>query len=274
MTSQLEKTIAVVGGGTMGSAIASGLVGTGTVDAARVLVADHNADKRERLAAQGMGTYADAAQMAASDPDVVILAVKPQVLTQTVQALPDLLTGRLVISIAAGVTLGALEGLMSQSRIVRAMPNLPVQVTSGATALCLGTRATAEDGELAQRVFGALGCAFVMREDQLDAEGAVVGCGPAYVALFADLLCRAAVEQGMGARAARSMVLTTIRGVADQLLSSEEHPRSYMEKVTSPGGTTAKGLRAMEPALFDAVEDGVDAALARTAELAGEGSGN
>jgi pyrroline-5-carboxylate reductase len=269
MDSQLDKTIAIVGGGTMGSAIAAGLASTGTVAASRVLVADHHAQKRDRLAIQGIRTFADPAQMAQANPDVVVLAVKPQVLAPTVRALADLLAGRLVVSIAAGVTLEVLEALMPGSRVVRAMPNLPVRALSGATVLCLGSSATPEDGALAQALFACLGCAFPMREDQLDAEGAVVSCGPAYLALFVDLLVRAGVEQGLPAQACRTMVLTTMRGVARDLLDSGDHPRAYMEGVTSPGGTTAKGLRAMEGGLMEAVEAGVDAALARTAQLAG-----
>lgn len=264
----LDTSIAIVGGGAMGSAIASGIVRTGTVEASRVLVADHNQDKRMALEKLGLRCFSDAAAMAAFAPDVVILAVKPQVLPATVRELGELLDGRLVLSIAAGVTLGDLEALLPASRVVRVMPNLPVRALSGASAVCAGTRSTRQDVSLAVALFGCLGSAHVMREDQLDVEGAVVSCGPAYVALFADMLTRAAVEHGLGAAMAREMVLVTMRGVAQQLLDDKDHPRSYMERVTSPGGTTAAGLRAMEPLLFEAIERGVDAALTRTADLA------
>ena len=147
------------------------------------------------------------------------------------------------------------------------MPNLPVQVLSGAAAVCPGSRATEEDLDLALAIFSALGSAVVLREDQLDAEGAVVGCGPAYVALLVDDLTRAGVERGLPAAACRELVLSTMRGVAEQLLASGEHPRAYMEKVTSPGGTTAAGLRAMESGMFEVACSGVDAALRRTREL-------
>ena len=111
------------------------------------------------------------------------------------------------------------------------------------------------------------GCAKVMREDQLDAEGAVVSCGPAYIALMVDAMTRSGVEKGLPAADCREMVLTTMRGVCQQMLDSGEHPRSYMERVTSPGGTTAAGLRELEPNLVFGVEEAVDAALARTEEL-------
>ena len=267
---KLNFLVGVVGAGSMGGAIASGLVASGAAGLSGVMAADPNETSRAALGELGIRTFADAAEMVSAGPDVVVLAVKPQILPGVLAGLADLLAGRPVISIAAGVPLATLEASLPTSRVVRVMPNLPVKVLSGATAICAGSRATAADVERARGIFGALGSARVMREDQLDAEGAVVSCGPAYIALFADVLTRAAVEHGMACSDAREMVLSTMRGVATQLLESGEHPRAYMDKVTSPGGTTAAGLRALEPDLFLAVEDAVDAALRRTDELAGK----
>ena len=267
---KLNFLVGVVGAGSMGGAIASGLVASGAADPSGVMAADPSEASRAALDELGIRTFADAAEMVSAGPDVVVLAVKPQILPGVLAGLADLLAGRPVISIAAGVPLATLEAALPTSRVVRVMPNLPVKVLSGATAICAGSRATAADVERARGIFGALGSARVMREDQLDAEGAVVSCGPAYIALFADILTRAAVEHGMACADAREMVLSTMRGVATQLLESGEHPRAYMDKVTSPGGTTAAGLRALEPDLFLAVEDAVDAALRRTDELAGK----
>ena len=267
---KLNFLVGVVGAGSMGGAIASGLVASGAADPSGVMAADPNETSRAALGELGLRTFSDAAEMVSAGPDVVVLAVKPQILPGVLAGLADLLAGRPVISIAAGVPLATLEAALPTSRVVRVMPNLPVKVLSGATAICAGSRATAADVERARGIFGALGSARVMREDQLDAEGAVVSCGPAYIALFVDVLTRAAVEHGMTCSDAREMVLSTMRGVATQLLESGEHPRAYMDKVTSPGGTTAAGLRALEPDLFLAVEDAVDAALRRTDELAGK----
>lgn len=266
---KLDYVVGIVGAGSMGGAIASGLVASRAADPSAIMVANPSEAPRAVLGKLGVRTFADASAMVDAGPDVVVLAVKPQVLPGVLEELADSLAGRTVISIAAGVSLATLEGALPASRVVRAMPNLPVRVLSGATAVCAGSRATADDVSRALDIFGALGSACVMRESQLDAEGAVVGCGPAYVALFADVLTRAAVEHGMSCADAREMVLSTMRGVAAQLLESGEHPRAYMDRVTSPGGTTAAGLRALEPDLFLAVEDAVDAALARTDELAG-----
>lgn len=148
------------------------------------------------------------------------------------------------------------------------MPNLPVSVRSGASAVSGGSSATADDVELTRTLFSALGAAKVMREDQLDAEGAVVGCAPAFFALMVDTLTRAGIRTGLPAAAAREMVNATMLGVAEMLKESGEHPRAYMERVTSPGGTTAAALYELEPLLAKGSYDAVDAALERTAELA------
>ncbi|MBR3316527.1 MAG: pyrroline-5-carboxylate reductase [Atopobiaceae bacterium] len=264
-----DVTIGVVGVGSMGSAIAGGLVGSGTCAAQHVVVCDANPACTEKMAALGMRVASTAAELVAQNTDVVVLAVKPQILADVCSGFAENVANRLVVSIAAGVAIETLEGLLQGARVVRVMPNLPIQVRSGATAVCAGTRATAEDVQLVCELFSALGSAQVMREDQLDAEGAVVSCGPAYVALFIDALTRAGILRGLPADSCREMVEATVLGVAKTLVETGEHPRSYLERVTSPGGTTAAGLREMEPYVMEAAYAAVDAALARTAELAG-----
>jgi pyrroline-5-carboxylate reductase len=261
--------LGVIGAGAMGGAIAAGLASSSALPSGAVSACDHHADKLSRLEKLGVATYTTAEELLASDPDVVVLAVKPQVLFSLLDEIATALSGRLVISIAAGVSLGSLEDALPGARVVRAMPNLPIQVKQGATALAKGSTASEADVSLVRSVFGALGVCEVMREDQLDAEGAVVGCGPAFFALMVDALTRAGVRAGLPAASLRPMVASTMGGVAAQLLSSGEHPRAYMEKVTSPGGTTAEALKAFEPALVEGSYAAIDAALARTRELAG-----
>lgn len=264
-----DLTVGVIGAGSMGGAIARGLVQSGAMAGERVLACDHNADKLSALAREaGVRTFAGSEKLVAAKPAVVILAVKPQVLAPVLEAHAAALAGTLVVSIAAGVTLATLEAALPGARVVRVMPNLPVSVRSGASAVCGGASANAEDVELVAALFAALGSAKVMREDQLDAEGAVVGCAPAYFALMVDALTRAGIRAGLRAADAREMVNATMLGVAESLAVSGEHPRAYMERVTSPGGTTAAALYELEPALVDGCYDAVDAALARTAELA------
>ena len=261
-------TVGIIGGGSMGGSIARGLVQSGALPGASVFVCDHNADKLAALASAGVTTVADVSALLERGTEVVVLAVKPQVLPGVLAQAAGSLAGRLVVSIAAGVSLSTLEASLPGARVVRVMPNLPVSMRSGASAVTGGSEATAADVELVCQLFAALGSAVVMREDQLDAEGAVVGCAPAYFALMVDALTRAGVRAGLPAMAAREMVNATMLGVAESLKESGDHPRAYMERVTSPGGTTAAALYELEPLLVQGAYDAVDAALARTAELA------
>lgn len=272
----LGITVGIVGAGSMGGAIAHGLVARGTLPASDVYVCDASKQRLAAFEQEGFSCRENAPELVAAGTDVVILAVKPQVLPSVLPGIAEGLAGRLVVSIAAGVALSTIEAALPTSRVVRVMPSLPIQVLSGASAVAQGTRATAEDAELVRQLFAALGVAEIMREDQLDAEGALIGCAPAFFALMVDVLTRRGIEAGLTAAASRSMAEVTMQGVAASLLASGEHPRAYMEKVTSPGGTTAAALRAMEPGLVESVYAGVDAALARTAELAapsGQGEG-
>lgn len=265
---RLSLKVGIIGAGSMGGAIARGLVASGTLEPSRITVFDLNQAMLAPLVGMGMSSAASAEELVESGCDVVVLAVKPQVLPSVMAQVAPYLTGRLVVSIAAGITLATLEEALPGARVVRVMPNLPLQVLSGATAVCPGAMATASDTDIVRTLFAALGSAQVMTEAQLDVAGAISGCGPAYFALFVDDLTRAGVRCGLPAAACREMVLATMRGVATQLLESGEHPRAYMEKVTSPGGTTAAGLEAMEWQVFQACSEAVDAALERTRELA------
>lgn len=264
--------IGIIGGGSMGGAIACGLVASGEFAPERVNVADLDEARLAELSqSAGVGTFAQPLEMLAEvDPEVAILAVKPQVMPSVLAQCSEALSGRLVISIAAGVPIATYEDALPGARVIRIMPNLPIQVRSGASALAVGSRATADDVARAQEIFSVLGSVGVMREDQVDVAGQSVGCSPALYALMIDCLTRAAVRRGMAAKDARAMFISSMLGTAQMLQDSGEHPRAYMERVTSPGGTTIQFLRELEPLLAEGCELGIDAALARNDELAGK----
>ena len=263
--------IAFVGAGAMGGSIARGIVSSGAAEPQQVAVADLSEAIRSSFAELGIASFADAAEMLSSfDPQAVILAVKPQVAAAAIGPIANLLEGRLVISIMAGVPLESLYGLCNTRRIVRLMPNLPVAAGLGAIALTPGADASSADAAYVQGLLSAVAVVKPMREDQLDVAGVVSGASPAFFALFVDALTRAGIEAGLPAADCRQMVEATMRGTAQQLLDSAEHPRTYMERVSSPGGTTIAALRELEGPVFYAVCDAVDAALARTRELAGK----
>ena len=258
--------IAFVGAGAMGGAIARGICTSGGVDASRIAVADPAPQTRASFSEMGIAVFPDASEMlAAFDPDVVLLAVKPQVAAAVIAPLAVALSGRLVVSIMAGVPLEKLYGLCATERIVRLMPNLPVAI-----ALAAGVGVSDEDAAFVADLLSSVAVVKPMREDQLDVAGVVSGSSPAFFAFFVDCLTRAGIEAGLPAADCREMVEATMRGTAQQLLDSGEHPRIYMERVSSPGGTTIAALRAMEGDVFYAITDAVDAALERTRELAGK----
>lgn len=262
--------IAFVGAGAMGGSIARGIISAGGVAPERVAIADPSDAVRASFAELGVTVFSDAAEMVGSfDPQVVVLAVKPQIAPGVIAPLSGMLPGRLVVSIMAGIPLSRLYGLCATERVVRLMPNLPVAAGLGAIALTPGADASADDAAFVQNLLSAVAVVKPMREDQLDVAGVVSGSSPAFFALFVDCLTRAGIEAGLPAADCREMVEATMRGTAQQLLDSGEHPRLYMERVSSPGGTTIAALREMEGDVFYAILDGVGAALERTRELSG-----
>ena len=262
--------IAFVGAGAMGGSIARGIISSGGVAAGQVAIADPAPAIRTSFSELGCSTFADAYDMVVTfKPDVVILAVKPQVADAAISPLAGALSDKLVVSIMAGVPLSRLYGLCATERVVRLMPNLPVAAGLGAIALTPGANASADDAGFVAELLSSVAVVKTMREDQLDVAGVVSGASPAFFALFVDCLTRAGIEAGLPAADCREMVEATMRGTAQQLLDSGEHPRVYMERVSSPGGTTIAALRAMEGDVFYGILDGVDAALQRTRQLAG-----
>lgn len=266
----MGKKVAFIGVGNMGGAILEGLVSSAALIATDVYLTDHNDKKIEKLQRQfanGLHAYKTIDEVLDNDPEVVILAVKPQDMMEIVDKYAPRFADKLIISIAAGITLDTLEEHLGQSRVLRVMPNLPISQLSGASAIAAGSSCTQKDIDYVKELFEVLGVAEVMKEELLDVEAAVVGCAPAFFALYIDAFSRAGVRTGLSGKACRDMLLSTMRGCADQLLESGQHPREYMEAVTSPGGTTAAALWEMEDLIMSAAGNGVQAALDKTDEL-------
>jgi pyrroline-5-carboxylate reductase len=270
------RRIGFIGGGAMAEALAGGLV-AGGVSAAQIQIAEplpeRCAQLRDRLGVTAEADYANAVR----DSDLVVLAVKPDVVPTALAALraEDLdLTRPLWISIAAGVRLESLEaGLPAKARIVRAMPNTPALVGAGATAICGNAQTDASDRSDANSLFESVGFAWEAdTEDLLDAVTGLSGSGPAYVFLFLEALIDAGEDAGLPREAAERLAIQTVYGAAKLALDRDSSPAQLREQVSSPGGTTLAGLAVLEQGgLRKILARAVAAATRRSVEL-GEGS--
>ncbi len=261
--------LALLGGGRMGEALAVGLIDGGWA-ADTIAVAEVNHDRRRFLEDRlpDVRVVPNPA-WAAADAEVLVLAVKPVDAVVALEACaPVLPEGALVISIAAGVTIAALEAVAPGRPIVRAMPNTGALVGEGAAAIAPGTSASEVDLELAERVLGSVGVVVRVAEEHLDAVTGLSGSGPAYVFLVAEALIEAGVLVGLSHEVSDRLVRQTILGAATLLTQGDESPEALRAAVTSPGGTTAAGVQVLEShAVRAAILEAVAAATRRSNEL-------
>jgi pyrroline-5-carboxylate reductase len=262
--------VGFLGAGQMATALAGGWIKAGLLEASRSRAADPFPDARTKFeTTTGISTVNGNREVAASC-DMLILAVKPQVLPLVLAELrPALQAKHLVISIAAGVTLQALaDGLGQTVRLIRVMPNTPCLVGASATGYSPGATATAEDVELVGKLFGAVGKAFRVSEPQLDVVTGLSGSGPAYVYLLIEAMADGGVRCGLPRDVALSLAAQTVFGSAKMVLETGQHPAVLKDAVTSPGGTTIAGLQVLERAAFRAAMiDAVETATKRAIEL-------
>jgi pyrroline-5-carboxylate reductase len=267
-----DKKIAFIGGGNMAQSLIGGLLNAG-VDAAQITVADPDAAQRERVRKTHGVVAEDDNAAAVEGADVVILAVKPQVMHTAVAPLGVCFQARrpLLISIAAGVTVSALEHwLGARLPIVRTIPNTPALIGSGAAALFAGPGVSAEQRATAETILGAVGSTrWVAEESLMDAATAVSGSGPAYFFLMIELIETAARELGLDAETAHALTVQTALGAARMAKESGASAAELRRRVTSPGGTTAAALAVFEQeGLGRLVTDALRAARSRSGELA------
>lgn len=257
----------IIGGGRMGEALVGGLLGSGWATVEELRVVEASGPRRAELADRLPGVEIAAS---AGGADGVVLAVKPADVVDVVRTLP-LSSGQRVLSIAAGVPLAALEAAVPDGvAVVRAMPNTPSLVGEGASAIAGGVAAGPDDLEWASSLLSAVGLVVQVSEAQLDAVTGLSGSGPAYVFLIAEALVEAGVLEGLPRDVAVALANQTLLGAARLLVESEDPAPVLRAAVTSPGGTTAAGLRALEQAgVRAAVLDAVSAAAARSRQMAG-----
>lgn len=259
-----------IGAGNMAQALAGGLLAKGW-PAARLTLTDVNTDALAALGARlGVNTSGDNLA-AATQADIILLAVKPQVMESVCRALAPAIDQQLVISIAAGITTAKLQEWLGTDKLVRVMPNTPALVQTGAAGLFAGAGVSAAQKQQATTILESAGLALWFdSETALDAVTAVSGSGPAYFFLLMESMIAAARQLGLDTDSASRLVLQTALGAARLACNSEDDPATLRRKVTSPGGTTAAAIGVFEQAGFvDLVTQALTAACDRSLELSG-----
>jgi pyrroline-5-carboxylate reductase len=267
-------TIAILGAGSMGGAILSGLLAPEVTVTGGIRVTNRTAAKAAALRGENvtsLGTDDDPAAnlTAVTGARIVLIGVKPQMVPGLlVEIAPALATDAIVVSVAAGVRIATMEALVSGS-VLRAMPNTPAIVGRGVTGLAAGTRSTAGDSALVRALFETVGVVLEVPETKIDAVSTISGSGPAYVFYLIEQLTETAVKLGFTPAEAALMVNTTFLGSSELLLASGLSPTELRRQVTSPKGTTERAIAELEKAaLTETFDRATAAALARAGELA------
>jgi len=266
----LGKTIAFLGAGNMAEALVKGLLRAGVASPQEIVCTDRRAERGPELIQRYGVRFGQDNAAAAREAGIVLLSVKPQAMNKLlVEIAPALDASKLVISIAAGVPIAAIERKVGHGvRIVRTMPNTPALVGAGATALAAGEHATDADLAQARALFDAVGKTVVVDEPLLDAVTGLSGSGPAYIFLIIEALSDAGVKVGLARAQAQELAAQTVLGSAKLLLETGEHPGRLKDQVTSPGGTAIAGLHTLEAGgLRTTLMNAVEAATRRAHEL-------
>ena len=264
----MAESLAVLGCGNMGEAILRALLRDSAAAPRGVFAFDPNDSRSKALDDLRDLQWSARAADAVARADVVLLAVKPQSMAALLREIAPAANGRLVVSIAAGITTEFIESQLAGARVVRAMPNTPLLVGKGLVALCPGASATGDDPGRARSLFPGATLLDV-GEEQMDAVTAVSGSGPAYFYAFVEALAAAAQQQGFDAETAGRLAAGTFIGAAALLESAGTTAAELRRRVTSPGGTTEAALKVFEDRQLDAtVRAAVSAAVKRGQELA------
>ncbi|WP_219062839.1 pyrroline-5-carboxylate reductase [Pseudomonas sp. UMAB-08] len=262
--------IAFIGAGNMATSLIGGLRAQG-VDAALIRASDPGAEQRAKVAAEhGIELFADNAQ-AIEGADVVLIAVKPQMMKAVCEALrPSLKPNQLVVSIAAGITCASMNTWLGEHPIVRCMPNTPALLRQGVSGLYATARVSSEQRQQAGQLLSAVGIVLWLDDEkQLDAVTAVSGSGPAYFFLLIEAMTAAGEKLGLPRETAAQLTLQTALGAALMATGSDVDAAELRRRVTSPAGTTEAAIKSFQAGGFEAlVETALTAAAHRSAEMA------
>lgn len=264
------KKIAFLGAGNMAEALVRGLLRAEAALASDITCTDRRKEQLEQFEKSYEVHTTSDNRAAVKQADVVVLSVKPQAMNKVLAEVAESIdSSKLVISIAAGVPIAAIERRLGHgARIVRVMPNTPALVGAGATAISCGEHATDDDVQVAKALFDSVGTTVILDEVLLDAVTGLSGSGPAYIFLIIEALSDAGVKVGLPRHTAQKLAAQTVLGSAKMLIETGIHPGQLKDQVTSPGGTAIAGLHTLEAGgLRTTLINAVETATARSKEL-------
>ncbi len=265
-SNDLRYRLGFIGGGKLAGSVMRGLVRAKFCPPEEILVSEPNEAARASLGELGIGVTAENAEVA-EGAETILIGLKPGVVLQVIAEIAVATADRLIISLAAGVGVEAMEG-KGNARYMRAMTNTPAAVCQAATAIARGARTTKLDLELAREIFLSIGTVVEVAEHQIDAVTALAGSGPAFVYTMIEALAAGGANCGLPADVSLGLATQTLRGAAQLALESGLTPEELRQMVITPGGTTAAGLAVMEQnQSAKGISAAVEAAAARAKEL-------
>lgn len=271
-----DSKFAILGAGNMAEAIARGLIRSHVFEPAQIIASDPSPHRREFLQRDLQIRTTDSNRDAATAATILLISVKPQHMAAALAGLGDAIDPLqiLIISIAAGISIDFIRSQLGRDkpwRIVRAMPNTPMLVGAGATAIARGELATDDDLAVVRKLFESGSAVIELSEDKLHAVTAVSGSGPAYLFYLVEQMIRAGMENGLSESEATMLARQTAIGAGRMLESTDESAAELRRKVTSPGGTTTAAIERMSAGGFEAtIADAIRAATNRARELGGD----
>jgi pyrroline-5-carboxylate reductase len=269
-----SKKLGFIGGGNMAEAMIKGLISASFVESKNIFVSDVVSERLEFLHSEYKVKTVQENRELVEKSDILILAVKPQVVKKVIENVRDLIDAKkLLVSVAAGVPIANILEVLKTGQdrkynVVRSMPNTPALVQEGVTAIAAGVNVSKVDIQIAHRLFEAVGKTVDVDEVHLDAVTGLSGSGPAYIFMIIEALSDAGVKMGLSRDVANALTIQTVLGSAKLAWESKKHPGELKDMVTSPGGTTISGLHALEMGgLRTTMMDAVEAATERSREL-------
>ncbi len=264
-----NKEIGFIGGGAMAESLIRGILNAKLVMPSQIGVYDISRERMDYLSNSFSITTAPDIPEIVKKADILFLTIKPQVIAGVIDTIaPIVAQTAIVVSVAAGVTIDTLQSRLSEVPIIRVMPNTPVAVGEGMSAMALGKFATKEISDPIAKIFASVGRVVTVNEDAMDAVTGLSGSGPAYAFVLIDALADAGVRVGLARQTSIVLAAQTLMGAAKMVLETNEHPAILRDKVTSPGGTTIAGVHVLEQqGVRAALIDAVVAATNRSCEM-------